>query len=37
MDVNMANVDYALLGFSLCSALLTSAFIIYVWINEEEK
>ena len=33
----MENVDYALLGFSLFSALLTGAFIIYVWTNEEEE
>jgi len=37
MDVNLANVDYALLGITLCSALLTGAFIIYVWTNEDEK
>ena len=37
MDVNLANVDYALLGFTLCSALLTGSFIIYIWTVEEEK
>jgi hypothetical protein len=36
MDVNLANVDYALLGITLCSALLTGAFIIYVWTNDDE-
>jgi len=36
MDVNLANVDYAILGFTLCSALLSGAFIIYVWTVEQE-
>tara|TARA_B100000519_G_C14024379_1_gene334913 strand:- start:130 stop:249 length:120 start_codon:yes stop_codon:yes gene_type:complete len=37
MDVNLANVDYALLGVTLCSALLTGSFIIYIWTTEEQK
>jgi len=37
MDVNMANVDYAILGITLCSALLTGAFIIYAWTVEQDK
>ena len=37
MDVNLANVDYAILGFTLCSALLTGTFIIYVWTVEQDN
>ena len=37
MDVNLANVDYAILGFTLCSALLTGGFIIYVWTVEQDN
>ena len=36
MDVNLANVDFVLLGFTLCSALLTGGFIIYIWTSEQE-
>jgi|OM-RGC.v1.039520049 hypothetical protein len=37
MDVNLANVDYALLGFTLCSAFLIGGFIIYIWTSEQNK
>jgi|TARA_R100000700_G_C3062237_1_gene76451 hypothetical protein len=37
MAVNLANVDYALLGITLSSALCIGAFIIYVWTHNEEK
>jgi len=36
MDVNLANVDFVLLGITLFSALFTGAFIIYIWTNEQE-
>jgi hypothetical protein len=37
MDVNLMNVDFVLLGFVLCSAMLISGFVIYVWTNDEEN
>jgi len=37
MDVNLANVDFVLLGITLCSALLTGGFIIYVWTVEQDN
>tara|TARA_R100001224_G_scaffold27345_1_gene14768 strand:+ start:281 stop:397 length:117 start_codon:yes stop_codon:yes gene_type:complete len=36
MDVDLANVDFVLLGITLCSALLTGGFIIYIWTSEQE-
>ena len=37
MDVNLMNVDFVMLGFTLCSALFIGGFIIYIWTNEQEK
>jgi len=37
MVVNLVNVDYVLLGLTLCSALIIGSFIIYIWTVEEQK